>query len=182
MIYFLLLCSFSVKCSWITIENEIVWKSSGGKKEKFKYLERFIAIFTFLLYIFSLLPFIGQLQCVSFEPKRIFFSFHLPFHWTYKKNYRKTIKWIMCFLSILFKLFLRKIFVQLPKEYNKIKWCSIICSHIWHVDISKCMNRLNIHSVKIRGKYMLPNTNSAYFYNIFSDIGQYWILLTCPKK
>ena len=51
------------------------------------------------------------------------------------------------------------------KRY-KIKWHSITCSHIWHVDISKCVYWLDNHSVKVWWRYVLPNANAAHFCDI----------------
>ena len=54
---------------------------------------------------------------------------------------------------------------------NKIRGRSITCSYIEHVNTSKCMYKLDTHSVWWR--YMLSNTHAGHLCDIFfSDIGQ----------
>ena len=61
--------------------------------------------------------------------------------------------------------------MKMPKKRNKIKWLYITCSHIWHVDISKYVYWLNIHSVKVWWRYVLPNANVAHICDIiFADL------------
>ena len=57
--------------------------------------------------------------------------------------------------------------MKIPKKRNKIKGCSITYSHIWYVDISKCVYCLDTHSVNVWSSYVLPNTNAVLFYDIF---------------
>ena len=57
--------------------------------------------------------------------------------------------------------------MKIPKKRNKIKWRSITKSHIWHIYISKYVYWLNIHSVKVWWRYVLPNTNAVLFCDIF---------------
>ena len=62
------------------------------------------------------------------------------------------------------------IFVNLCKTHkkrNKIEGRSITCSHIWHVNISKCVYWLETHSVKVWWRYVLPNVNAAHFWDVF---------------
>ena len=59
---------------------------------------------------------------------------------------------------------------------NEIK--SIICGHIWLVDISKCVYWSDTHSVNIWWRYVLQNANAAHFYDIFS----FWFLKRISLK
>ena len=52
---------------------------------------------------------------------------------------------------------------KIPKKRNWIGKSSITCSHIWLVDIPKCVY---IHSLKVWWSYVLPNTNAVNFYDI----------------
>ena len=54
-----------------------------------------------------------------------------------------------------------------PKKSDKIKGRSIIYSHIWHIDISKYAYQLDTHSKKVCWRYVLPNTNTVHFCDIF---------------
>ena len=56
-----------------------------------------------------------------------------------------------------------------PKNVKRIKGCSITCIHIWHIDMSKCVYRLDTHFVKVLWSYMLSNTNAIHFCDIFLD-------------
>ena len=62
--------------------------------------------------------------------------------------------------------------MKIPKKRNKIKGCSITCSHIWHVNIPKCVFQLDTKLVKVWWKHMPPNTNTVHFCNIVLDIEQ----------
>ena len=48
-----------------------------------------------------------------------------------------------------------------------IKSTNKLCSHIWLIDISKCVYWLYIKSMKVRWRYKLSNTNN-YYCDIFS--------------
>ena len=61
---------------------------------------------------------------------------------------------------------------KISKETQKIKGCSITCSHIRYFDIPKCENWSAIHSVKVWWRYVLPNTNADHFCDSFSVLGQ----------
>ena len=52
------------------------------------------------------------------------------------------------------------------KKLNKVKRCFIICSHIWHVDLSKCGYWLNIHFGKVWRRNVLTNANAVNFCDI----------------
>ena len=59
--------------------------------------------------------------------------------------------------------------IKIPKKRNKIKWRSITYSHIWHINIPKCVYWLDIRSVKVWCSYDFPNTNAAHFCDIISS-------------
>ena len=63
--------------------------------------------------------------------------------------------------------------MKIPKKRNKIKWRSVTCSHIWHVDISKYVYLLDTHSVKVLAKLCVTKLKCR-FLMYFSDIGQCW--------
>ena len=59
----------------------------------------------------------------------------------------------------------RQLCMKIPKICNKINGCSIIFSHIWHIDTSKCVYCLKTHSSKVCWSYVLPNRQTdTYFY------------------
>ena len=57
--------------------------------------------------------------------------------------------------------------MKIPNKRNKIKWLSIACSYIWHIDISKYVYWLDIQSVNVWWRCVLPNANAAHFCDIF---------------
>ena len=72
-------------------------------------------------------------------------------------------------------------YMKIIKKRYKIKGCSITCSYIWHViNMSKCVYLLDIHFVVVWWKYVLPNTNAIYFYDII--FRHRAVLPTCPKN
>ena len=55
------------------------------------------------------------------------------------------------------------------QKRNKIKRRSITCSHICYISISKHAYWLDIHSLKVWWRYVLPNTNVVHFGLLFSN-------------
>ena len=50
--------------------------------------------------------------------------------------------------------------MKIPKNAHWNRKPSISCSHIWHIDISKCVHWLDIQSVKVWWKYNNSNMNA----------------------
>ena len=68
------------------------------------------------------------------------------------------------------------------KKRNEITGLFITYSYMWHMNTSKCVYKLDTHSVKFWWSYVLPNTNAVQFCNIFSDIGLYFWLAQTKNK
>ena len=56
-----------------------------------------------------------------------------------------------------------------------------LCSHIWHVDIPKYVHCLDTQSVKVRRRYLLPNTKIPLIFMIFF-FQTYVNVFDLPKK
>ena len=60
--------------------------------------------------------------------------------------------------------------MKIHKKTHQIRETSIICSHIWYVDIPKCVYQLDIQSVKVWWRY-----NN-------SDMNDLQLCMKIPKK
>ena len=67
--------------------------------------------------------------------------------------------------------------MKIPKKLNKIKRRCITCSHIWHVNILKCVSRHTFCESLVK-RCAIPNKNYAHFCD--TDIGQ--CVANLPRK
>ena len=72
--------------------------------------------------------------------------------------------------------------IETSKEPNKTRESSVTCSHIWHVNISKCVYWLDIQSVKVWWRYPKKRneikgrfTTCSYIWHVDVSKYVYWL-------
>ena len=67
-----------------------------------------------------------------------------------------------------------QLYVKISKKTcNKIKKGLITCSYFWNIDIPKYVLLLDTHFDEVWCRYMLPNTNTVKFNDIFFICGSH---------
>ena len=126
-----------------------------------------------LVYFSSLHSFWFNTQSVkvlwSYNNRRTFHNIQLHLVYWHDKMCR-LIGHIICDSLVKIQYFRHEcssiIYEKIPKK-NRIKGCSITCSHIWHIDVSECVYWLEAHSEKVWWRYGLPKANDVHFCSIF---------------